>query len=383
LKRILISFPVGRKYRFYWNSDYGVRTGLFDAIGLSSDLPHGAVKRLKYPDVRINAMRAIVWRIKILADITKRYKNNRNKYSEFISNKSILIRLAVKSGLTEFRLASLLLEQFIIYFYASQKYDKIIKEYDVVEVTTMCFHSEAFVYSSAVRQKKHIIFSIDGWDIYPTFWIPKKISFYESWGYFFSAQILLEGISLEKILYRRSPFRVFEVDKFPRDIVIYEASMHTIDKISELEIIKSISLFARKNNYNVRLKCLNESKYADVELDAISVSHIHSDAIYSDHASNISSMDIDVLPYLVPNCALFVSIGLSHGVLEFGVSNVSCAYIVLNRAVYLKGPLSKQLHQSGVELIPWFKGLSQFQIENHLTSALSKKPNLRRLIDYK
>jgi hypothetical protein len=205
-----------------------------------------------------------------------------------------------------------------------------------------------YIFSSAVRYGKRVDFSIDGWDIYEYFWLPRRVHRFEAWGPFFFRSLTSRGIGLDRIWIRGHPFRTFKMRE-PEYITVYEAPKRQMDLNLQVTIIKILAVYAKQSNLKVRVKLLVQSKIREYLQDFENVKFYLTGVAYQDSANSVEKL-IDELSEVVPDTALFVALGLSHGIVEFGVNNLPV--VCFQQSEWeSQGKLNRTLESCGVKFI--------------------------------
>ena len=367
-QKTLVSFPSSRKYRFYLNKRYLV--GNFDIIGIESpDHFFGGRNVLTYPKEKETLSQKLFWIL--LKKIDRMVKiGARAKRKDFDASKHRVAKWL--SFLINIRALSYVFEFFMIKAFRDKKYDDIVCRYDRIELFTLCYISELYLYSAALKNKKEIFFSIDGWDIYEYFWIPSRVTLYESWGLFFDEQLQRIGIEEKKILRRNHPFR-----RFPRlsgkYFTIYESPERVMSITQQIFLIGIVTKFATRTNSRVRVKCLAESKIERFLIDLNVVDVYRTNIEYTDHARSVLKLR-DELGDIVPDTIMFISFGLSHGLLEFGVSGIPV--LCFQRTLWeSQGRLNSYLERCGVTFLNTSAHVSEAEIFKSLKTSLMIRPD--------
>ncbi len=336
--KTLVSFPSSRKNRFNLKKEYiDFKSDAISHIK-NNNLFHN--KNINYPDVKLTFLQKKCWnilcRVNILFQLDLNIRNY-NKYKLFLYKiiKNIFILKFIDNLFTNL----------IIIIFKNKDYDEIVKNYDNVEIFTFYYVSEIYLFSSAIRNKKFILFSIDGWDIYEKFWIPSKINQYESWGSFFDNQLIRKGIKKENIIRRMHPFRIFE-KKSEKYITIYESATRAVNSDLQLNSIKIINKYAKENQKKILVKTLHESNL-EIHLKGVDNIDIYRTRIeYTDHG-RITNEFVDEIKEIIPYTSTFISFGLSHGLIEYGINNIP-VICIQDKIWETQEVLRKNLELSGV-----------------------------------
>ena len=365
-----MSFPDSRKYRFWFKCEY--RSSDFAVIGLPSRANDLRGERiLNYPIVRYTKLQRMLWGTKVFLDrlLKKWAKLGGADLSPFSKIKRGLTFWPVRAYCTTF-----LLSKLIVIGFKDKAYDRIICQYETVELFTFCYKTELYLYSSAKRLNKEIIFTIDGWDIYDFYWLPAGVDFFESWGPFFCDQLKSRKIRSEKVIKRTHPFRKFEPIPIKKQyIVVYEAPQRAFDALEQITYIETLAQFAYNSGLEVVVKCFHQSSLSD-QLRSLNSTRVYrSSPEYSDGVSRIDQLE-DELGLLVPKTRFFVTFGLSHGILEFGLSGIP-VFCLRKPGTERRQQLADRLEACGIVFHNLELSSNKDSVFSSISQAIKIKPN--------
>jgi hypothetical protein len=366
--RVLTSVPDPRAVRF----EVGANKFKTSKIGCASFKPDYVINDILKNESYIQKLITnFVWKIKELADINIRLKIGKGFTYSLDSKASKLMSIL-------FYPVYNYLDVIIKYVFKNQDLDKIIKNYDYIEIYTMCFKSEAYLYSSALRLRKNIKFRIDGIDPYYAWWLPTKCTAYESWGPLFTDSIA-KKINKERIDERYYPLSISAVDIMVRNsIIIYGGSYSKVTGEFQQEILRKVKQWADAKNYNIIFKIPNRT---DVSKEFLITENIK---MVENIDNNFPGDYEKGLAELIHNALLFICFGPSHGVLEFGVNGIPA--LIINPKLYnqlkYNNLLIKAFSKAGVKVMEYYE---LNNIDNYLNNAINSRiiypNNLKSIIN--
>jgi hypothetical protein len=297
------------------------------------------ISSIAYPQLRLGVLQKILFKVKKLLDL-----NVRIGYSRALLNKQNKKYYYLSKIIKIF---SGKIDLFIIFFFRSKEYDEIVRNYDEVNIFTFCFITEIFLYSSAHRLGKRVIYTPDGWDVYSVFYIPTKCDVYEVWGLVDEKSLLLKvpNAHVKKI---PPPFAQYKKNIIRKYITMYEGTLGEVPKIYQLKVIEQIIKFISGTQYVLIIKKLDSSIscFKNYELTEMGCEVFESTSNFSDLGKYffIESNDLEKL---IPKTALFVGFNSTHGYMEFGLNSIpSIGYITINN--YQNSFIVRALKKAGV-----------------------------------
>lgn len=358
----LLSAPITRRFKSL------VILKKMPKAALITDIDHDLnVATVNYPKVVLNVYQRILIKFKKLLDLKARYDFHHDliQFNEF-----------------HYYLASLLISRLspnidkaFIHFFRNEKFDEIVSQYDIVELYTFNFPSELFLYSSANRLNKKLIFNPDGWDTYSTKFIPTYIDIYNIWGvvdyYFISNKIKAFKYQVVDCVFNK-----YTRMRQKTSVIIYEGTNGEVPKDVQINVIRQLSEYIRTTNCKLIFKKLHgiQSVFTNEELRALGCSVFESSSQFSDTGKNFISSSDD-LSKLIPDALLFVGFNSTHGYLEFGLNGVN-ALGVITLKNYNNTTLIRELSMAGISFFDAYQTIDA----NIIYKAESVKMDFSRLI---
>lgn len=328
----LVSAPIVRAFR-------GIDTENQNNVYITNIKNNLQISCITYPQVRLSILQKILFKVKKLLDLNARIDYSRALLSKNNKKYYYLSKIIkIFSGKIDF---------FIILFYRSKEYDEIVSAYEEINIFTFCFTTEIFLYASAKRLGKKVIYTPDGWDIYSVFYIPTKCDIYEVWGLVDEKSLMrkITNASVKKI---PPPFARYENGINRKYITMYEGTSGEVPKDYQLKVIERIINAIHGTKYRLIIKKLdpNISCFKNHELKKMGCEVFESSSNFSD-LGKCFLIESNDLEKLVPETALFVGFNSTHGYMEFGLNSIpSIGYITINN--YQNSFLMAALKNAGV-----------------------------------
>ncbi len=323
----IISAPVNRTFLYLNNKNLKN----YDLI--LSDISTDQYKTTKYP-FKIRFRHKLVYKIKTLLDYHKRV-NYSGSYKTKTFAWYLLATLASHFSNT--------IEKIIIFTFRDRMCDELVVKVEEVVIFGFFSKSELFLYSSAVRKRKKIVFSICRWDDYVHSYIPKLCHQYESWGTEFT-KALLKDIPEAEVLKSRIPFKVFN-KRSPKKVVVYEGTFSGVSKDQQYKLLNHLLKIKELNNIDIVFKKLfKTSQFYDDELINLGITPFNTSPDFSDHGTVFNGNND--LSKLVPITKHVICFNISHAILEYGINSIASTCIITNKYMYTF-PLAIRLRECG------------------------------------
>ena len=300
----LISAPITRKLKNIVD---------IENITLITHIKHDLkIPTIDYPSALTSRIQKFLFKIKKVLDLYFRYKFHANLLTN--NEKIIVIFSFIFINFRSF------LDRLIIFCFKNKTYDKIVYNFDIIEIYTFNMITELFLYSSANRLNKHLIFCSDGWDVYSSKYIPLNVNEYKIWGEF-DLYYLKLYVKRFSFYYQRNVYKRYNKSSKANKIIVYEGTVNEVPKKLQVEVISTLIEYSKNRSLIVVFKKLYKdiTVFSDHELRDLNCEIFHSSIEFSDLGSVFSS-EQDDLAELVPDAKIFVGFNSTHGLLEFGLN---------------------------------------------------------------
>ena len=364
----LVSAPLNRQFRRFINHPNLINN---KHIKVVTNIPNDLLDESEeYPKASLSIIQKVIYRLKLLLDL--HYKNQSSIGSFHAFYPTLYFYIARVLSVYE-----RIIEWVLIWVFRSKEYDLIVSQYKEVQICTFDFPSELFLYSSAIRLRKRLIYGIDGWDNYSIRWVPTLCSIYQSWGEFTSAE-LLRKVPSALIEYVEPHFKRYKKESSLDLVVVYEGTRKEVPKHIQELVIKEAVNFCKDSQKSLIFKQLHgsESIFTAIEILKLGATPFTTSQNFTDHGKFFQKNDDD-LERLIPSCAMLIVFNSSHGNLEFGLNGVPSLNII-TLPNYQSASVVGALSKCGVVIAD---GLKEMDMPSLLKRAVGSKVDVRYFIE--